>query len=637
MNLATTSSHPESCKRKLLILASKERALGVLTLLLGLHALHSWFVGFHHTISDQHGFRQAQTALATQTILEGSPLLLYNLPVFGPPWAFPQEFPFYQWLTALLAAAGIPLIEAGRTLSISCFLLSLVALWKVLESLRVERGARLAITSLILSCPLYLFWTRTFLIETCALALSLWYVYFALQAVTARGRLALGSGAVLGILAVMVKFTTFLPFWAFVAFWLFAGARRRFIGASSFVMPGGALLAGPIVAGCAWTELASHVNQENALLASFYFPRALIVLVFGTLSDRLSPALWTAVSNRMLPDTIGTVLAVPLLFGLLPAVKRYGRHFLIAGALFLLPIVVFPNLHQIHNYYQTGNALFLNTAGGFIAYGLICRRGIPCLAGFVMLVLLVSSGIVRYYGVYFPSANTDNQVPLEIGREVQRLTDAGQIIAVRGVDWSPEIPFYSQRRAIMDREFTEVLLRHQVRAVSPARLGDVLFCYEARKQSEGLDLSGQLDVIRKRYGVIMKSGLDDGQCIHYTRAEVVPGISLGPLPYASALDQPKSGSVVRGIVPVKGWALSVPKVAEIRVEIDGLTAGIGKLGAFRPDLAKVFPQYPGHPFNGFALRVNTAGLASGAHSLRVEAVLEDRSQHIVGSATISAR
>jgi Dolichyl-phosphate-mannose-protein mannosyltransferase len=619
------------------MLASEEPALAVLTLLLGLHALHAWFVGFHHTISDQHGFRQAQTALATQTILEGSPLILYDLPIFGPPWAFPQEFPLYQWLTALLAAAGMPLIEAGRTLSISFFLLSLVALWKVLESLHVERGARLAIASLILSCPLYLFWPRTFLIETCALALSLWYLYFALQAVTARGRLALGAGAVLGILAVMVKFTTFLPFWVFVASWLFAGARRRSTGTTSIVIPGGILLVGPAIAGFAWTELASHVNQENVLLASFYFPSALTVLMFGTLADRLSPALWTAVFSRILPDTIGTVLAVPFLLGLLPAARRYGHQISIAGALFLLPIVAFPNPHLVHNYYQTANALFLNAACGFIAYGLICRRGAWRVAGFAILVLLASGGIARYYGVYFPSANTDNQAPLEIGREVQRLTETGQIIAVRGVDWSPEIPFYSQRRAIMDREFPEVLLRQQVRAVSPARLGDVLFCRDARKQSEGLELSGQLDAIRKRYGVVMKSGLDDGQCIHYTRAEVVPGVALGPLPYASALDRPKNGSVVKELVSVEGWALSVPKVAEIRVEIDGLTAGIGKSGAFRPDLVKVFPQYPGHPFNGFALRVNAVGLSSGRHLLSVEAVLEDQSKHLVGNATISAR
>jgi len=525
MGPATPPPKPEHCKRKLLPLAPEERALLVLTLLLGLHALYAWSVGFHHTISDQHGFRQAQTALATREMLEGSPRLLYDLPIFGPPWAFPQEFPLYQWLTASMAAAGMPLIEAGRTLSIGFFLLSLFALWKVLDTLSVERGARLAVASLVLSCPLYLFWPRTFLIETCALALSLWYVYFALQAVTERGRWAIGAGAVLGMLAVMVKLTTFLPFWVFLASWFFARAWQRPTGRAHGVMPGGVLLACPVIAGCAWTELASRVNQENALLASFYFPRFLIQLVFGTLSDRLSPALWTVVFDRILPDTIGTVLAVPVLLGLLLVARRYAPHAILAGALFLLSLVVFPRLHLVCNYYQAENALFLNAACGFAAYGLICRRGAPRLAGFAVLALLASSGIARYYGVYFPSASRDNQAPLAIARQVRRLTEAGQIIAVRGADWSSEIPFYAHRRAIMDREFPPDLLRSQVRAVSPARIGDVLSCYEARKQSAGLDLAGQLAAIQTRYGVTMKSGLDDGQCIHYTRAEVVPGIA----------------------------------------------------------------------------------------------------------------
>jgi hypothetical protein len=431
MSLATTPPEPEKRTRKLLALASGERALQILTLLLGLHALYAWSVGFHHTISDQHGFRQAHTALATQTILEGSPRLLYEVPIFGPPWAFPQEFPLYQWLTALLAAAGMPLIEAGRILSIGFFLLSLGALWKVLDSLRVERGARLAITSLILSCPLYLFWPRTFLIETCALALSSWYVYFALQAATARGRWAIGAGVALGILAAMVKFTTFLPFWAVVASWLFAVAWRRTAGKNVLMIPGSALLVAPVVAACAWAELATHVNQENVLIASFYYSRALSSWVFGTLSDRLSMALWTVVYNRILPDTIGAALAAPVVLVLLLAVRRYRRQAIIAATLFILPIVVFPRLHSVHNYYQTENAIFLSSACGFVAYDLICQRLALRVIGFALLVLLAFGGIARYYDVYFPSANTDNQAPLEIGKQVRRLTEAGQIIGVR--------------------------------------------------------------------------------------------------------------------------------------------------------------------------------------------------------------
>jgi|SRR5579863_2193760 len=638
MDPGTACSPPPALTSRNIRFALKETALWVLVLILSAHALFAWSVGFHHAISDQFGFRQAQTALAARTILEGSPRLFYEIPIFGPPWALPEEFPLYQWLTALLTITGIPLIEAGRAVSIFCFSLSLAGAWKVLECLHVERGAKLAITCLILSCPIYLFWPRTFLIETCVLALSLWYVYFTLQAATSRRPWELAAGAVLGVLAAMVKITTFVPFWVLAASWLLATAWQRKLSKKSVVVIGSVLIAGPVIAGYAWTELATHVNQQNSLMASFYYPSAVSQWVFGTLSDRFSPMLWTAVSDRILPDTIGVAMAVPILFGLLPAARRYGYHAIISGSLFLLPILIFPVLHRVHSYYQTENALFLNAACGFVAFGLIRRQGALALAGFAVLLLLAYGGIARYYGVYFPSASNDDQSLPKTGDQIQRFTSASQIIIVQGEDWSSEIPFYAHRRAIMDRSFSEAQLQHQVRAAMPAEVGDVLLCHEARKIGEGLDLTGRLDLIQKRYGVKMLSAFDDGLCVHFTRTpSPIDARAPSVLPYAASLDLPANGSVVKGVVAVQGWALSVPKVREIRVELDGRTAAAGKLGAFRPDLVQPFPQYPGHPYNGFDIKVDTAGLPSGRHSLSVKAVLEDGSNHIVGSFLIATQ
>jgi hypothetical protein len=136
--------------------------------------------------------------------------------------------------------------------------------------------------------------------------------------------------------------------------------------------------------------------------------------------------------------------------------------------------------------------------------------------------------------------------------------------------------------------------------------------------------------------VKMETTFDDGQCIHFTRGAGALDVHVpSALPYAASLDLPKNGAVVKGVVSVEGWALSVPKVREIRVEIDGRPVAIGKPGAFRPDLTKAFPQYPGHPYNGFGVKVDTAGLPSGPHSIGVKAVLEDGSSHLVGNTTVA--
>lgn len=614
-----------------------ERALCALTLLLGAHALYIWSVGFHHSISDLYGFRQAQTALAARTILEGSPRLFYEVPIFGPPWALPEEFPLYQWLTALLTATGIPLIEAGRIISIGFFVVCLFGVWKVLGCFGVERGAKWAITSLILSCPIYLFWPHALLIETCVLALSLWYAYFALQAMMAPRRSALVAGAILGVLAAMVKVTTFLPFWVFLGVWLLAAVYRRKIDKFSAVTLGGVLIAVPIIAGYVWTELATYSNQQNSLMASFYYPAYVRHWVFGTVADRFSPELWTAVYDRILPDTIGLAMAVPILFGLLPAARRYGYHAIVSGMLFLFPIFVFPELQRYHTYYQTENALFLSAAGGFVAYGLIRRRGAVRLAGCAVLLLFVFSGLTRYYIAYFPYATKNDTNTLEAGERAKQFTKASDIIIVQGQDWSSEIPFYAHRRAIMDRSFSPELLTRQVKGALPAAVGDVLVCADARKNPEKLDLDGKLNQIQQLYGIRMEATFDDGFCIHYTRSESIPDVSPQlSLPFLAVLDFPKDGSVMRGRTSVEGWILSVPKVREVYLEIDGRELARGQVKAYRPDLTAQFPPYPGHPYNGFTLNPDATGLHTGQHSLEVKATLEDGSTHVVGSRTIVA-
>src|SRR6266849_5137855 len=90
-------------------------------LCLGWAAYHAT-VGFGFPISDQHGFRQAQTAITIDTFLRGGPLLRYETPVLGVPWAIPFELPLYQWITAVLCLmTGLAVIQAGRIVSEAFF------------------------------------------------------------------------------------------------------------------------------------------------------------------------------------------------------------------------------------------------------------------------------------------------------------------------------------------------------------------------------------------------------------------------------------------------------------------------------------------------------------------------------------
>ena len=170
-------------------------------------------IGWRHTISDTHEFRQCQTALSVAALLRGGPWLIYETPVLGPPWAIPFEFPLYQWIVALVAwSTAMSLNPAGRAVSVAFFLLTLWPTERILARRRFPLPCRLVIISLLLWSPFYLFWSRTFLIESTALFLGVTSLACSLWAIERPSTGRLAATAVLSCLAAVVKVTTFLPF-----------------------------------------------------------------------------------------------------------------------------------------------------------------------------------------------------------------------------------------------------------------------------------------------------------------------------------------------------------------------------------------------------------------------------------------
>jgi hypothetical protein len=146
-----------------------------------------WFavvsaVGWNGSLSDRHGFRQTQTALTSYYLLKGGPFLRYETPVLGAPWSVPFEFPLYQWLAAkTVEIAGTSLNSAGRLVSEAFFVLTLVILFDLLGRFQVRLLHRLVFIILMLASPLYVFWSRTFMIESTALFFSLAYLDLVLR------------------------------------------------------------------------------------------------------------------------------------------------------------------------------------------------------------------------------------------------------------------------------------------------------------------------------------------------------------------------------------------------------------------------------------------------------------------------
>ena len=148
-------------------------------------------------------FRQAQTAISAYYIQQDRDFsLAYPTPVLGKPWSIPMEFPLYQWTVVLVSdLTGLDLTKAGRAVSLGCFYLCLPAVFLLLGRLGVAVGRRWLVLAVVLTCPLYIFYSRAFLMETMALMFSLWFWVAFEKTVEERGgrwllvAMLAGSGA----------------------------------------------------------------------------------------------------------------------------------------------------------------------------------------------------------------------------------------------------------------------------------------------------------------------------------------------------------------------------------------------------------------------------------------------------------
>ena len=197
-------------------------------------------IGWDHTILDTMSFRQCHTALSARFMLGHHYRVLYETPVFGPPWSIPHEFPLYQWLVAgWSTTTGYPLDQSGRLVNRVFFLLSMFPVYCLLRMLGLPTWSRLVTLCLLLVSPFYLFWSRTFMMESTALFFSLWFMACCV-AFAQRPRLSTGVGALaLGIVAALTKVTTFagpLIVVAFLILWLGARYRRNSLSGRDLVL-----------------------------------------------------------------------------------------------------------------------------------------------------------------------------------------------------------------------------------------------------------------------------------------------------------------------------------------------------------------------------------------------------------------
>jgi len=444
-------------------------------------------------------FRQTQTALTSYWMIEEGWRIPYQTPVVGYPWELPFEFPIYQSIVALIAwATGFSLDPVGRLVSFSFLLACAWPAFQIARRLELPRDAAWVFCALLWSSPLYLFWGRTFTIETAAVFFSLAAIPYALDLRdTHPSYWSAALFAFFGSLAMLQKITTAVPVLMVMGLLLVVGHVRnngwRLPCWSKLGLVAAAFLV-PLVIGLAWTRYADHVRGQNFLGQTTTFA-AQSSYYFGEMSDRLNfDWLKTVFWDRVIDKNAAGFLGVSLIAaGLIWTDHRTRATLFICLILFAMPILIFFRVHWFIEYYQTASALFL--LGALAIATVVGLRQVtnPPLAVPLVTAVLVLANLFHFstgYGHYLTQTlDASHTRALAVGDVIQRYTAEDSAILVFGllsndaaypvVSWSSEIAYYSRRKAFtVEDSFESRIWDDPASYLGGKELGAIVICAE---------------------------------------------------------------------------------------------------------------------------------------------------------------
>lgn len=440
---------------------------------------------------DAYSFRQSQTALTAYWLMRDGFSLAYETPVGGVPWSIPFEFPLYQYLAAVIAhISGFSLDAAGRLLSFAFLLLCLPPVKSITQRLKLPDSVFYIFAAMLLSSPVYVYWGRTFMIETAAVFFSVAALkYFVDILIDGFSYRAFWPYLVFAVLALLQKLTTGLPVLVILSFIFLAievrksGSLRAFV-ASRRLLAGAAYFGIPVVLGASWTFYTDHVKADNELgrrLISSELSR----WNWGTMEQRLSAVLYKDVLwSRMFAENLAGILGMALLLLALFSRGQDRRKLLVVVSLALgiLPFFLFTNLHIVHTYYQSANLVFLIYAvaialGGIVGPALGPKVLVPSLA------LILFSNYTTWAAGYLPQAKAvftkENSRDFAVGEILKRELPPEKQFVAFGNDWSSTFAYVAQRKSFTVpgwfKSYGEAAA-HPEKFVEKGQLGAVVSC-----------------------------------------------------------------------------------------------------------------------------------------------------------------
>jgi len=403
-----------------------------------------------NVLNEVHSFRQTQTAWTIREFMQGNWSVLSPLPIFGPPWNTPFEFPLFQGFAAFLGNVISSQPDfAARLAGLISFQVSALLLAILIKRWFAKTASIIALI-LYEFLPFSIQWGPSSLMEFTAVSLCLGSILLADSFRRSQRLLFLLFATLLLSLGYMVKITTALP-WSlvFAAAVLAPGTSLKFSWRWKIPAASAPIILA-LLAGTAWTRIADTEKERNPITQQLVSSK-LLDWNFGTWDQRLNPDSWIVIFDRF--PSMGLGLSGLLVAIIIAGVSlQWNMRILAVLSVPLFSINVFLNLYVFHNYYLSAiyPAIIILTS---IAISKVSeyiqnqrsRDGFLIAATLSVIILAWTSSEASDYAEV--SRNATYYPP--ISKLINENVPVGEAVLVVGCDWDPTPLYYAERQGIM--------------------------------------------------------------------------------------------------------------------------------------------------------------------------------------------
>lgn len=415
------------------------------------------FIGINNYLLDNHSFRQTQTALTAYYFVKDGFKFAYETPILGNPWTIPFEFPIYQWIVALikiLTNGNLDLI--GRIVSLSFYSVMLFYLFKIIQKFTLRYDYSIWVIIFTMMHPIYIFWSRTFMIESTVLCFSVVYLFYSLQYFESFKIKYIILTSFFGVLAALTKITTFLPFMFFTlilawTIWLREkGHMFRWKITLKYIALSISIFIIPFLSAKLWVDYSDNLKKGSNYAYNYTSSKNLMTWNFGTLKQRISFCQWEKILiNSQIYSHKLYLLIISLIIFIFLKKLKFRYHVLICIGLYLLAPLIFTNLHIVHDYYTFSNSIFLCSALGFIIISFISTNLFSYkVFGIIIGIFFILFFNKKYKEGYYLAQNSRSNYLIPITNYIKKITSSEDQIIVYGNDWGSEYAYYSERKTL---------------------------------------------------------------------------------------------------------------------------------------------------------------------------------------------